>query len=189
MYKFKTLHAVCLLIITACVTTNPCTVLKYLVTNCINLPTCFGVQSHHPHGIHTKPKHVGGFYGVCYIVLRYGVRVDGTTCVIKMYSLNKKIYFLRSTNFKLLRQIKGNLINDSTFLKFVISVTGGHCCCSPLYRLEASGKYTYIYMCIIYRCMYHILWHLKTPYVVQTVHSVCGMILTVLPIISLNIIN
>jgi hypothetical protein len=27
---------------------------------------------------------------------------------------------------------------------------GGHCCCSPLCRLEASGKYIYIYICTLY---------------------------------------
>ena len=35
--------------------------------------------------------------------------------------------FLRPTSFKFCRQIKGNLIHNCDFLKFVISVRGGHC--------------------------------------------------------------
>ena len=50
----------------------------------------------------------------------------------KMNILNEqKICFLRSTNFKLLRQIKGNSVNNCETFNFVISVRSGHCYFSP----------------------------------------------------------
>jgi hypothetical protein len=45
--------------------------------------------------------------------------------------LMKEFDFLSSTNFKLLRKIKGNLINSYGFLKLIISFGGGHCDCLP----------------------------------------------------------
>jgi hypothetical protein len=38
---------------------------------------------------------------------------------------------LRSKNCKLLSQSQGNSINNCDFLKFIISVEGGHCDYSP----------------------------------------------------------
>jgi hypothetical protein len=51
--------------------------------------------------------------------------------------------FIVSTDFKLLRQIKGNLINNSDFLNFKIPVIGDHCyCCQwrPLLLLASYAK-------------------------------------------------
>jgi hypothetical protein len=48
----------------------------------------------------------------------------------KISIVNKNKKSLRSTNFKLPNQIKGNLIN-MTFLKFLISAWGGQCDYSP----------------------------------------------------------
>lgn len=41
-----------------------------------------------------------------------------------MNTLNEEFNFLRSTNFKLLSQTKGNSINNCYFFKFTISVQG-----------------------------------------------------------------
>jgi hypothetical protein len=49
----------------------------------------------------------------------------------KMDVLNEINYSLRSTNFILLSQIKGNSLNNFDFLKFAISVMGGHCDTRP----------------------------------------------------------
>ena len=50
----------------------------------------------------------------------------------KINSLNTKIGFLRSTNFKLISQTGGKSIhNYDFFLKLVISVRGGYCDNSP----------------------------------------------------------
>jgi hypothetical protein len=38
---------------------------------------------------------------------------------------------LRSTDFKLLRIINENLLNECDFFNFIASVKGGHCYCSP----------------------------------------------------------
>ena len=42
-------------------------------------------------------------------------------------SYMRRIYYLCSTNLKLLSQIKRNSINDWNFFKFIISVADGHC--------------------------------------------------------------
>jgi hypothetical protein len=41
--------------------------------------------------------------------------------------LDEKNYFMRSTNFKLLSQIKGNSVNVCDFIKFIISYRVSHC--------------------------------------------------------------
>jgi hypothetical protein len=54
-----------------------------------------------------------------------GSRVKG---VSKMSILiEKKMIFVCSKNFKLLGQIKGNLINNCGFLTFIIYMRAGHC--------------------------------------------------------------
>ena len=44
------------------------------------------------------------------------------------------IFFLRSPNSKLLRQIKENSINNCDFSKNVISTRGGHCFLAPVFK-------------------------------------------------------
>jgi hypothetical protein len=42
-----------------------------------------------------------------------------------------KFNFLHSTNVKFVSPIKGNSVKDYDFLKFIISIRGGHCNYSP----------------------------------------------------------
>lgn len=49
----------------------------------------------------------------------------------KMNILNKKINFLLSNNFKFLRQIKENSINNCEFLNFINFFSGSPCYCLP----------------------------------------------------------
>ena len=58
---------------------------------------------------------------------------------VNKYFKLKISYFLRSVNFKLLRRIKGSLIDNRGF---AISVRDGHCDCSSLVLNEAASLAT-----------------------------------------------
>jgi hypothetical protein len=81
----------------------------------------------------------------------------------KINILNEKINFLCSTNFKFLRQIKENSINNCEFLNFIIIFSGSPCYCLP----KASENLAMPGPVILY-CSEHI--HFAYTSILENIH-------------------